>query len=275
MKYVIKASGEQEPFSEQKFRRSLEKAKADPATITRLIDLIKQREDLKTTADIYRFALNELKKEERPIAARYNLKKALFELGPSGFPFELYVAKLLEEHKYQVSVGSTLQGFCVSHEIDILAHKENKHYMIECKFHIRQGIKTTVKITLYVQARFEDLKKQWHKDPKHTQELHKAWLVTNTKLTTDAIAYGNCVDMQLLSWSYPAKESLAQLIDQTGMYPITCLTTLSLRQKKELMAQGFVLCRDVHHYEQQLKKLGLSDLRIQKIMHESETVCKL
>ena len=50
-----------------------------------------------------------------------------------------------------------LRGHCVSHEIDIVASKQEKQYMIECKYHNMPGIYTCLKEVLYTYARFLDL----------------------------------------------------------------------------------------------------------------------
>ena len=47
------------------------------------------------------------------------LKQAIMELGPSGFPFEQFVAELLKCRGYQIKVGVIVEGHCVNHEIDV------------------------------------------------------------------------------------------------------------------------------------------------------------
>jgi hypothetical protein len=83
------------------------------------------------------------------------------ELGPSGFPFEKYVAEILKYQGYRVEVGVIVEGFCVKHEVDIIAEKEAKHFMIECKFHNQPGTFCDVKIPLYINSRFLDIEKMW------------------------------------------------------------------------------------------------------------------
>ncbi|MEX0940785.1 MAG: hypothetical protein WDZ41_05485 [Candidatus Babeliales bacterium] len=273
-KDIIKASGEKEPFSIEKFNRSLRKVGASENTIIKLAEQIQQRPDLKTTQEIYRFALNALKKEKSGIAARYNLKKGLYDFGPTGFPFEQFVGELFKHEGFAVTVNLFMAGFCVEHEIDIIAKKNNHHQIFESKFHNRQGLKTDVKVVLYVQARFEDVKKKWDQDIKNNEKSLKGGLVTNTKFTTEAITYGVCVDLDLLSWSFPADNNLAQRIDRAGLYPITCLTTLNMHQKKELIKNNLVLCKDVYRKKEALKQLNLNPQALNKVLQEAENVCK-
>ncbi len=272
-KYITKSSGKKELFNVKKFTRSLLRAGASQDLAKKLAKDILKQENLKTTYNIYRYALTQLGKESRPVAARYNLKNALVQLGPSGFPFEKFVAQLFNYQGYQTSVGQFVEGYCVGHEIDVVAQKDNKHFMVEVKFHNRHGLKSDVKVALYVQARFQDIKKKWELD--HSQDFHQPWLVTNTRFTSEAIKYGSCVGMQFLSWSYPEKNNLADLIHAAGLHPITCLTTLSGKQKKELIKKGFVLCKDVSKHKKHLKELGLSDYKINQVTQEAEGVCAL
>src|SRR3972149_12283764 len=119
---IIKASGEREPFSSDKLWYSLELAGASPFSIEKVIGYItKEIKDGTETSLIYRHAFNILRKFERPAAARYSLKKAIMELGPSGHPFEKLVGKLLLADGFSVEVGKIVQGACVSHEIDVVA----------------------------------------------------------------------------------------------------------------------------------------------------------
>jgi hypothetical protein len=268
-KYVIKASGEQEAFDIQKFQRSLHKAGASDDIIKQLAQEIEQRTDLRTTHDIYSFALKKLAIIQPPIAARYNLKNALFELGPTGFPFEHFISHIFQALGYHTQTNQIIEGKCVAHEVDLVATTTQEHIIAECKFHHRQGLKVDIKVSLYVQARFEDI----HALGTIQKQKHTNWIVTNTRFTTQTITYAQCVDITLLGWSYPEKDNIAQLIDRLGLHPITCLTSLTLRQKRELIAQNLVLCKDVHQHEQALKNLHLSPEYVQRIIHEATSVC--
>ena len=274
--FIVKASGERERFSERKLRRSLEKSRASPELIEEVVKHIKRElKDGMRTADIYRHAFSLLRKRYPLSAARYSLKKAIMELGPSGHPFERFVGELLKTQGFSVEIGKIHKGFCVSHEIDVVAEKDNRHIMVECKFHNQPGIKSDVKVALYVQARFEDIEKQWKIRPGHGQKFHEAWLVTNTKLTNDAIQYANCVKMKAIGWNYPAKESLQNLIEKSGLHPLTCLTTLSRFQKRHLLDQGLILCKDVSQNKNLLKSMGINEPKITQIFEEIDKLCQM
>ncbi len=274
-KFIIKSSGIKERFDIKKFKRSLKRAGAKARTITTIANEVVRKSELTTTHDIYKYALSRLEDLHRPVATRYNLKAALYQLGPSGYPFEHFVAQLFAAQGYTVRVGEIVKGKCVMHEIDVCAYKKDKHFMIEAKFHNQMGIKSNVKVPLYVKARFEDVRAAWKKHEGGAEEYHEVWIVTNTQFTKDAITYAQCVGMKAISWNYPKDGSLAQLIDEYALHPITSLTTLSKRQKKELISQGLVLCRDVAKHRKLLQKMKLSSQKIERVIEEAVGVCEL
>ncbi|MEK7148689.1 MAG: ATP cone domain-containing protein [Patescibacteria group bacterium] len=273
--WVIKTSGERERFSLSKLRRSLTRSGADNETIERIIThVVPELHDGMKTSQIYKHAYSILKKNEYPVAVRYSLRKAVLELGPSGFPFEKFVAEVLRGKGFTAQTGVILPGFCVAHEVDVLMEKDNRHIFVECKFHNQQGIKTDVKVALYVHARFLDLQKGHDAKETKTPKVHEGWLITNTKLTLDAIAYANCAGLNIIGWDYPEKGNLQDLILETGVHPLTFLSTLSARDKNSLLEQGIVMCRELKNSPTALKSIGFSDEKIKNVVNEVDRVCQ-
>jgi|WetSurMetagenome_2_1015567.scaffolds.fasta_scaffold181529_2 hypothetical protein len=273
LKTVIKASGERESFNEQKLIRSLQKSGADQDSIDVVLGTIRNLPDESTTKKIYQQAFTLLKNRPRGVAARYSTKYALYGFGPAGYPFEKFIGRLFLARGYDVQNNQIVQGFCVSHEIDVIATKHDEHLIVECKFHNRAGIKSNVKVPLYVRARFEDIHKQLEKDQDHHKKFHGIVLVTNTKFTNDAIAYGNCAAVRLLGWSYPQQESLMHLIEKYHMHPITSLTSLNMKQKQILLDQGIVLCSDLEKNRKLLDRIESNPMRKNRILKEAEETC--
>ncbi len=273
---ITKASGTQEPFSEEKLRRSLERVHASEETIERVVAEVRNglREGT-TTSDMYRTAFSLLRKKDTAVAGRYSLKKALMELGPTGHPFEHFVGELLKADGFDVSVAQIVQGVCVTHEVDVIGMKENRHIMVECKFHNQPGRQCDVKISLYIQARFEDVERQWKKDPQHVQKFHEVWLVTNTRLTTDATDYARCVGMTAIGWNYPQGNGLEMRIDRAGLHPITCLTSLNRAQKNELMEKNVVLCKEIAECPEILYAVGCKEAAVKKVLEEIQQLCHI
>lgn len=254
---VTKASGVLEPFSEAKIRRSLKRAGAQPEVIDKiLVQLIGRLHDGLTTREIYRQVFDLLNQYQAGQGYHYSLKDALMQLGPSGYPFEKFIARLLDFLGFKTQTNIFMKGKCIDHEIDVVANKDHQQYLIECKFHNRPGTKTHSQDALGIQAKFEDL----------SDQFHQAWLVTNTKLTSAAIKYGLCQGIKLLAWRYPQTASLESLIEANKFHPITCLTFLNHNDCQRLYQNNLLLCRDLAHLkDKQLDNLGLNSETVSQI----------
>lgn len=270
---IVKADGTREPFNEDKLRASLMRAGASVTALDRITAHVRgEIEDGMTTHHIYKHAFSLLSQLEHPVASRYSLKRAIEELGPSGFPFESYIAELFRARGFEAALRQTLSGRCVPHEVDVVAWNESKLLMIESKFHNQPGIKTDIKVALYVKARFDDLSEQLFEFGKK-RPLDEGWLVTNTKFTNQAVQYASCAHVQLLGWNYPEKQNLERLISDYGLHPITCLSTLSGRDRAELLLNDVVLCRDVIREPQRIREAGLHGDRYKMVLEEAKKVC--
>ena len=272
--HIRKSSGEKQPFDLEKFRRSLRKAGASEKVADQISQAILQKRP-KSTKKIHEITADLLKETSPALAGRYNLKRALLDLGPEGFLFEQFIARLLELEGFTTETNVVIPGICVDHEVDVLAHRQNEHCLVECKFHNRPGAKTDVVITLYMQARFQDLQDAAIKHVAHAQTLHTVLVATNTKFTRQAVQYGTCKNMRLLSWDYPEQHSLAQLIERHKLYPITTLASLNNYQKRIFLRSGFVLCKDAPKQRKLLQELKLGSREIDAIIKEAQAVCKL
>ncbi|WP_026754856.1 ATP cone domain-containing protein [Sediminibacter sp. Hel_I_10] len=272
---IVKYSGDVVPFDVDKLINSLRRAQASEELIQQIVDQVENKiyEGI-TTKKIYQMAFKILKGKSRVSASKYKLKKALMELGPSGFPFEKLVGKLLAHEGFSTQVGVIVQGNCVQHEIDVIAQKDNNHYMIECKYHSDQGRVCNVKIPLYIHSRFLDVEKQWERQKGHEDKLHKGGVYTNTRFTTDAVQYGKCVGLLLTSWDYPMGNGLKDRIDKLGLHPLTALTTLTKAEKTKLLDTGIVLCKELHEKPALLEQIGIDKKRHKKILEDSEALCK-
>ncbi|PWK20979.1 ATP cone domain-containing protein [Xanthomarina spongicola] len=270
---VIKSSGEKVKFSLEKLRASLNHSGADKKTVDQIID--KVRDELYqgiSTKEIYNRAFALLKKKKSYFASKYKLKKAIYELGPTGFPFENFIATIFKYTGYKTEVGKILQGKCVTHEIDVVAYKNGNTTIVECKFHSEEGRNCNVKVPLYIASRFKDVKEHWDSKPKKTK-LNSGWVVTNTRFTEDALQYGKCIGLKLLSWDYPKEDALKNIIDRLGLYPITVSTLLTNREKQFLLSRDVVLCRDLIGDSFYLDHLGISDTRKERILNDIMQLC--
>ncbi|MBT8178677.1 MAG: ATPase [Flavobacteriaceae bacterium] len=273
--HIVKFSGESVPFKEEKLKQSLKRSGANPDLVQSILEQVKgELYEGITTKELYNRAYALLKKKKPISASRYKLKKAIYELGPTGFPFEKFINAILHYSGYRTEVGKVLQGHCVKHEIDVIAEKGQKLILVECKFHGEQGRNCNVKIPLYIHSRYQDVKLSPDNEYSKTRQPDEAWVVTNTRFTRDAIAYGKCAGLYLLSWDYPKKNSLKSRIDRLGLYPITVSTLLSSREKQFLLSRDVVLCRQLMQDTFYLDHLGVSENRKRKIVKEIASLCQ-
>jgi len=247
---ITKANGQLETFSQTKVRQSLKRAGAKQATINKILaQLIGQLYQGISTKEIYQKVFKLFDRYQSDTSYRYSLKEGLMDLGPSGYPFEKFVARLLTHLGYTVKTQVVIQGRCISHEIDVDAQKDNQRFMIECKYHNSQGIKSRCKDVLYTQARFEDV----------SETFDQPWLVTNTKLTTNAIKYGVCKNMKLLAWRYPQDKGLERLIEDNHLHPLTCFSFLNSKDRQVLLQNDYLFCQDLKAVKpSKFNDLGLS-----------------
>ncbi|MDP2688132.1 MAG: restriction endonuclease [Aequorivita sp.] len=273
---IKKFNGDIERFDVEKLKTSLRRSKASEDEIDEIAkNILPILYDGMPSKEIYIKAFAMLKKQNRTSASKYSLKRAIFDLGPTGFPFERLVSALLRNKGFQTNVGVILQGECVTHEVDVLAEKDGNTYTVECKFHSDPKAVSNIKVPLYINSRFLDIQKRWNNDPEKTSKLKQGWLVTNTRFSSDAIDYANCVGLHLLSWDYPENSGIKQNVDKFTLYPITTLTTLTKHEKELLIENNIILTKELYESSFLLEKIGISPLREKKVLSEIKKLCNL
>ncbi len=271
---VIKASGESEQFSLDKLKNSLTRAHASIEEINAITEaLLPKLYEGITTKKIYSEAFRLLRGQSNIKAARYYLKKGLMDFGPTGFPFERFVGEIYKHLGYSVQVGTIIQGKCVTHEIDVIAEKNNEILFVECKYRNQAGFTVDVKTPLYIFSRFQDILDNGLLKNEH--EIFTGSIATNTKFTDDALSYGNCKGLKMLSWNYPKNNSLKDIVDKSGLYPLTCLTSLTKSEKQYLLENNYVLVREIYNNENLLRSAGVKESRLKLIYTEGAQLCQL
>ena len=272
---IIKANGDRVRYDRKRLMTSLLRSGASQELANSVTDKVSSEiiSGTTTTYNIYANAYNMLKSAKyHPVAARYSLKKAIMGLGPTGFPFEQFIGEILKRQGYKVKVGVNVQGHCVPHEVDVVAIKGDTHALVEAKFHNQTGVHTDVKVPLYIHSRFLDIEKKLLAKG-DTHNIHEPWVVTNTHFTSSAIQYGECMGMKLFGWRYPESGGIEKMIEDSGLHPITCLTTLSQTQKNLLLKQGTILCRELIEKEYLFQELGLSGAKAGALKREIDMIC--
>lgn len=272
---ILKHSGALVEFDARKLHNSLIKSGANEATVHDILQQIEaQIYDGMSTKQIYKTAFALLKKAAHSHAARYNLRQAIEQLGPAGFFFEKFIARLFSTEGYQTQTNLILLGKCVSHEIDVVIKKNEQLSMIECKFHAQRESVTDVKVPMYILSRFNDVQNQTHVLFDASAHINHCWIVTNNRFSSDALRFGRCSGLHLLSWDSPENSNLRDKIDADHLYPITCLTTLTLNEKNQLMEHNIILVKELLHQTSALDDIHLSANRIKNILKEARELCQ-
>ncbi|MDP2158234.1 MAG: restriction endonuclease [Nitrospirota bacterium] len=273
---IIKSSGINEDFDINKLINSLVRSGASSEVANEIAkDIERELPPKARTKDIFRQARRLLRKHNMASGMRYSIKKAIFALGPSGYPFEQYIGKVMAHHGYMVETNRIIKGYCVDHEVDVVASNNNAYSVIECKYHNNAGKVSDVKIALYVHARFQDIKKAADMSPEKQMAFHNGWLVTNTRCSIDAIRYAECVGLKIVSWKYPEKNSLERMIEDKRLYPVTILHSVRKNMLDTLFKADIILAQDIADMNEEafVQKSGLDKEIVKILKHEADELC--
>ena len=267
---VKKNSGELIPYNPNALKRSLTKSGAKKEEVEDVFEKIsKDLYEGITTRELYRTAFQYLKDYRSSYAARYSLKRALRDLGPEGYYFEMWFARVMQAAGYETIHSETVQGNAVTHEIDVVAAKENQLIFCECKFRNDEEAKISVTTPMYFLSRMRDVEQHTYHFFGRDMKPSKGYLVTNAYLTTDSIEFANYYGIGLISWDYPENKSIKYLVDNAGLYPVTCLTTLTDEQEKILLSKDCILVKDLVQNQKILDSLNLSKEVMDAVLEEA------
>jgi hypothetical protein len=258
---VIKADGRTERYRRSKLTNSLKKCGVSykqANNIAKNIERKFSKSAVISSIDLYNETKLQLTANINDTAIRYSLKRGLFDLGPTGFPFEKLIHKLFFKMGYQVIGNGSISGKCIQHEIDLIARMDNVEHWAECKFHHTQGIICDAKTALYVMGRYVDLS-----DHSINHRPNRMWLITNTRFSKDALQLLQCRQMNALSWDYPIGNGLKDLLERHEILLVTCIPNLKRSQVRELLDMGIVTIDDI----KELNIQSLSKLLSPKTLH--------
>lgn len=241
---IQKASGDIQDFSEQKLGNFLRRIKVPDQDVDRIVTTITaELTDYVPIGKLREIVVDHLQKlpQGELFVARYMLKSAMRRLGPAGHLFEHYAARLFQADGYtDVHTSVMIQGECTMHEVDIVATKNGEHHIAECKFHNQDGTKSDVTVALYSYARFLDVKDTNSLGFK----IDKCWIITNTKLTQDAVNYAACKGMPIISMEHPMNTAILDRVVEEGLFPLAS-APLSDQDLSALHDNDFVMLSDV------------------------------
>ena len=269
---IVKSTGEKQSFSWHKVYRSVKRVGGPSNLATQIAD--KLQEEVQpgwTTLRISRRVRALLKQRKPSSAIKFNLFWAMTQLGPTGFPFQKYIARVFEAQGFKVVVEKWAQGKCVRHAVDFIADNGRTVYIGECKYHNTRGIKTNIDSVLHYFARFSDIQNgSSFTQARREKKIIKTMLITNTQFTTKAIKYARCVGQELWGWNYPHRQGLETIIDARKVYPITILPSFRGGRLMQVFSEkGLTLARDVLDKESYLKKMNLSPKLLSSLQREA------
>lgn len=242
---IVKSDGQRVAFKPEKIGETLRRIGAKPELVAHVTERVAKaiKTDM-STREVYQMVRRELRKENRCIAHRYNLRSGLLKLGPAGFRFEKYVASILRSYRYEADTPKdNLRGLCVDHEIDVVAKAKGRTMMIEAKFRQRFDDTVNLKDAMSTWARLIDLR-DGASQHKATPKFDEAWIVTNGRFSEAALQFGTCKGMQMIGWTR-GEQSLARMVDHAVLYPITVIEGLKEWELEKFSKKNLMLCTEV------------------------------
>ena len=241
--YIVKADGSTRQFSFKKLVRSVKRSGANNVQANDVAkSVLKKLPSRVTTNQIYDLIYKELRGARLlPVAQIFSLRRSLSDLSPE--EWEKYTAKLFSYYGYTTEWNKIIPGAAVEHQVDVVATKGKKQWLIECKHHYSFHNDTGLGEVLRVQARLEDIQDGFKK--KTTKyNFVGAWLVVNTKFSDHAKRYAAAKGLNLSGWRYPDQYSLERLIQDQAVFPVTILN-VDKKTKNFLLHNGIITIQDL------------------------------
>ncbi len=244
---VVKRDGRIERYDRQKIRSSLLKCTGPEVAERVIAEFEGSIAGRVNSSEIHETIKKILWKQDPAAAVRYQLRESMMKLGPAGYNFEDFYARIIVEMGYEALVRQRLSGKCVIHELDVVYSDARGKRFAEMKYHNQFGIYTGLKEALYTYMRLLDLNEA-------NQGFTGAELVSNTKVSGDAIDFAKCRGMGIKAWKYPPGSGLEVIIERMKLYPVTSFEELIGEWKvKKLMSDKLITVKDVvraQHQEQ-------------------------
>ena len=219
--FVIKYNGKRQLYDRQKVLSSILHSGVQKNKVLEILKKIEGKlYNNISSKELYQIVSREIEKYGLKQHSRtYRLREALSRLDSSDF--EKFIKAFLEKGGFKCIWNQKIQGYCIDHQVDVIAEKNNETFFVEVKkhknFHRDSGLGTVTELW----ARLEDLQKGF-KNGKTDINIANAWLITNTKFSDYAKKYSNCKGMKLLGWRYNSSaqnktEGLEKMIEGLGI----------------------------------------------------------
>lgn len=271
---IRKADGSVVPLDMRKLARSVRRVGASNSVVRDVArDVAPEIRSGMTTAQIHALVFRALRRRrEHLTCTHYSLKEAMRRLGPAGYDFERYVAAVLRAHGYEAHLPALLPGMAVQQEVDVIARSGATTAMVEAKYRNHAGVYVHLKDVMATWARLQDLQASFRAG-KHATRFTAAWIICNTKVTTDGVAFGEYNGMRIIGWEYPTGAGLEQMVITKHVYPVTVLRSLSLHERSVLAAAGLIVYHDIAGLTARalVQRTGIPQARAEQVLREVHT----
>ena len=275
MVYIIKADGSKQIFERWKVVRTCLRFGLKEEEANKVADKVESKiyEGI-TTKEILKLIFRFVKEFKPEIRHQIDLRESI-SLLRSKPDFEFFVDRLLKEEGYEVERNVVLRGKCVEHEIDCIARKGNEVIYVEVKHHVNPHTFTGLDVFLKSYAAFLDLNEGYRFGINKTK-FDKILIVCSTKISEHALEYANCMKISYIAWKVPKERSLERIISERKLYPITLIKNLGAREQSRLIANGFILLKDLIKFPTRVisKKTGIDKKRVEELKDISKKLLK-
>ena len=271
--FVTKFDGTQQPFDKKKILRTCLRMGATKAVANSIADEVETRlYDGIPTKKILQMIFRRLKKHKPVIKYQIDLRRALSLINPAP-DFERFIQLLLREHGYKVTKNQIIRGKCVEHEIDAVATKNNKTYIVEVKHHYKYHTRTNLDVSRISRAVFEDLTEGYELGL-NDLKIDYAMIVCNTKLSEHAKRYADCRGIKHIGWSSPKKRDLQTMIEEKKLYPITFLKGLNSDTRYKLASKGIITLKQLIQQTPTAfrRQIGFSKEKFESILDNAKAI---
>lgn len=265
MIYVTKADGSRQAFDKNKIISTCIKLGLSWQQAEEIAQKIERKAyDGIVTKKILHWVFKYAEKYKPSLKYRIDLRASISLLRPKP-DFEKFIGIIFDILGYETKTNLILEGYCVEHEIDVIAKRNEEIILVEVKHHVNPHKYTGLDVFLEVNSTLEDLK-EGYRMGKHSYNFSKAMIVCNTKISEHAKRYAACKKIETLSWKYPENFCLEKIIEENKIYPITLLKDLEIEEIYKLADCGILTLKQLTADAREISsKSGISYKRIKYI----------
>jgi Holliday junction resolvase-like predicted endonuclease len=241
---VTKANGYKQPFDRNKVVQTCLRMGASPQVADKVAGMVERRLYAGiSTREILQLTFRFIRKYKPTVKHLLDLRKGLSMMEPKP-EFETYIRTLLANSGYEVESNRILRGKCGEHEVDAIAKKDGVTYFVEVKHHYSYHTLTGLDESRIAQAILEDANDGYLLGMS-TLKIDRAMIVTNTRYSNHAIQYGSCKNILQIGWSSPHTLGLRDMVQNSALYPLSCLRGIKYETRMRLVNSGIVLVKQL------------------------------